>query len=134
MEVPPPATTPSSERSGSTISVCSTPSGTSTPTSRRGDIIIPEHWRPEVESCLREESLTDSARNQIVRSLVNQLFARASKPTRLQCEQLARKLILKYPFVKDDMGNGYVSITIILFPVSFVIVVMYFFSVAIMGR
>ena len=53
--------------------------------------------------------MTDSARNEIVRSLVNQLFARASKPTRAQCEELARKLILKYPFVKDDMGTGYVS-------------------------
>ena len=42
---------------------------------------------------------------------MNQLFARASKPTRFQCEDLARKLILKYPFVKDDMGNGYVSVS-----------------------
>ena len=100
--------TPCSEKSGSTISVFS--SGASTPSSRRSDIIIPDHWRPEIESCLKEESLTDSARNEIVRTLVNQLFARSSKPTRSQCEELARRLILKYPFVKDDMGNGYVSI------------------------
>ena len=94
--------TPCSEKSGSTISVFS--SGASTPSSRRSDIIIPDHWRPEIESCLKED---DSARNEIVRTLVNQLFARSSKPTRSQCEELARRLILKYPFV---MGNGYVSI------------------------
>ena len=110
MGVTPPATTPSSEKSGSTVSVFSSPSGMSTPSTRLGGAIIPDHWQPEIESCLKEECLTDSARNEIVRSLVNQLFARASKPTRSQCEKLARKLILKHPFVKDDMGNGYVSI------------------------
>lgn len=103
MDVPPPATTPNS---GSTVSIFSSPSTSAA----RSDIVIPDHWRPEVENCLKEECLTDSARNEIVRSLVNQLFARASKPTRSQCEELARKLILKYPFVKDDMGTGYVSI------------------------
>ena len=51
----------------------------------------------------------DSACNAIVKTLVNQLFARSIKPTRLECEGLARRLILKYPFVKDDLGNGYVS-------------------------
>lgn len=46
---------------------------------------------------------------EIVRTLVNLLFARFAKPTRDQCEDFARKLIMKYPFVKDDLGNGYVS-------------------------
>lgn len=45
----------------------------------------------------------------MIRALVHQLFAKSRKPTRSQCEDLARKLILKYPFVKDDLGNGYVS-------------------------
>ena len=100
-----PATTPSSEKSGSTVSVFSSPSGMSTPSTRLGGAIIPDHWRPEIESCLKEECLTDSARNEIVRSLVNQLFARASKPMSSQCEELARKLIVKHPFVKDNMGK-----------------------------
>lgn len=103
-DIPPPPSTPTS---GSTISVSS--SASTTPNSRR-DIVIPDHWRPEVEACLKEKCLTSGARNEIVRSLVNQLFTRASKPTRVQCEELARKLILKYPFVKDDMGTGYVSV------------------------
>ena len=47
----------------------------------------------------------------MVRSLVNLLFAKDTKPSRANCENLARRLILKYPFLKDDMGNGYVSNT-----------------------
>lgn len=115
MNTPPPATTPSSGKSGSTVSVFSVPSGVSTPSTGRGGVVIPDHWRPEIEICLREQCLTDGARNEMVRSLVTQLFARASKPTRFQCEDLARKLILKYPFVKDDMGNGYVSVSHVIY-------------------
>ena len=73
------------------------------------EIIIPSHWRPEVEVCLNEKSITDSARNMIIRSLVNLLFSKDAKPSRANCENVARRLILKNPFLKDDMGNGYVS-------------------------
>ena len=50
-----------------------------------------------------------SARNQIMRILVSHLFCHSTKPTRLHCEDLERKFILRYPFAKDDLGNGYVS-------------------------
>ena len=50
-----------------------------------------------------------STQNQIVRILVSQLFCHSTKPTRLHCEDLERKFILKYPFAKDNLGNGYVS-------------------------
>lgn len=82
----------------------------STPISRDRDVRIPDHWRPEIEQCIEDQRLTDSARNDMVRSLVNQLFTRSNKPTRSQCESLARKLILRYPFLKDDLGNRYVSL------------------------
>lgn len=71
-------------------------------------IDVPSHWRPEVEEGIKRGSLSDTARPEIVRVLVNQLFVRG-KPSRIDCEQHARRLILKYPFMKDDMGNGYVS-------------------------
>jgi hypothetical protein len=67
---------------------------------------VPSHWRPEIEECLLEKCLSDSARNEIVRTLVNLMFARMKKPARQNCEDFARKLIMKYPFL---MGNGYVS-------------------------
>lgn len=70
---------------------------------------VPDHWMPEVEECIRSHCLTDSARSEIIRVLVTQLFAHSRKPSRVDCEQQARKLILKYPFMKDDMGIGYVS-------------------------
>lgn len=71
------------------------------------DIALPTHWRPEVESCLRDQTFTDSARNDIVRTMVSLLFSKYPKPSRAQCEDLAKKLILKYPFSRDDLGNGY---------------------------
>ena len=49
-------------------------------------------------------------RNDIVRTLVILTISKVvSKPSRSNCEQVARLLILKYPFKKDDVGDGYVS-------------------------
>lgn len=70
---------------------------------------IPGHWRPEVEDSISNQQLTNPTRAEIVRVLVTILFSRFSKPTRPQIGAMARKLILKYPFMKDDLGNGYVS-------------------------
>ena len=80
---------------------------------RPGDVAtlsIPDIWRPEVMQCLNDKYLTDSARNEMVRCLVNLLFSISHKPARSLCEEMARKLILKYPSVKDELGNGYVSL------------------------
>ena len=88
----------------------SNPSTPGSSVSNRSHLLeIPEHWRPEVEECIHNQSLEESARCEIVRTLVNLLFSRFIKPTREQCGSLTRQLILKYPFMKDDMGNGYVS-------------------------
>ena len=95
----------------STPSICSTsPSIDEAPAPRNSGLIIPDHWRSEIELCIEDKCFTDSARNQVVRTLVNQLFAKSSKPTRSDCEKVARKLILVYPFARDNLGNGYVSI------------------------
>ena len=75
------------------------------------EIKIPDLWRPEVRQAIKEHSMTISARNDIVRTLVSHLFSKVEKPTRSHCEDLARKFILKYPFFKDDLGNGYVSLS-----------------------
>ena len=54
--------------------------------------------------------LTTATRSDIVRTLVTLLTSKyGSKPTQQQIEDLARKLILKFPWMKDDIGNGYVS-------------------------
>ena len=78
--------------------------------SNRDIIIILDHWRPEVEECLRKTKLTPNARQEMVRTVVSQLFARHSRPDKSDCEKVARQMILKYPFTKDDKGSGYVSL------------------------
>lgn len=100
---------------GSVCSTTSTPKSTATNQSIPAvrilcdEVEVPDHWRPEIEDCIKMKRLTDSCRKEIVRILVSQLFCKSTKPTRAECEGLARKFILKYPFTKDDMGNGYVS-------------------------
>lgn len=76
---------------------------------RDGEFKIPDHWRPEVEQAIKDRSLNPSVRSVVVRTLVDHLFEMSNKPGTQQCEEVARKLILKYPFFKDDLGNGYVS-------------------------
>lgn len=73
------------------------------------EITIPDYWRPKVSECLQSKKMTETARNEIVRTLVNLLFTKFPKPGRQDCVYLARGLILKYHFVRDGMGNGYVS-------------------------
>ena len=71
---------------------------------------IPTHWWPETESCIKMKDLTTECRSDIVRTLVTLMITKVGpKPTKCQCEKVARKLILKYPFMKDDIGFGYVS-------------------------
>ena len=55
-------------------------------------LLIPHNWRPEAMWSIKRKCLTDSARNEVVRSLVNMLFTIAIKPSRSQCNDLARKL------------------------------------------
>ena len=94
--------------SPSQISNQSTPGSSVSKSSRSCGFEIPEHWRPEVEECICNQSLEESAWCEIVRTLVSLLFSPFAKPTREQCGSLARKLILKHPSM-NDMGNGYVS-------------------------
>lgn len=100
--------------SSAAASVSVSPIPPSLPSTSSGSCVenttnIPTHWRPEVEYCIEEKCLTESARSDIVRTLVSLLFMKSKKPRKDQCEDLARKLILQYPFARDDLGNGYVS-------------------------
>ena len=72
-------------------------------------LVIPDNWRPEVMKSIKNKCITDSTRNEIVRVLANSLFSVSQKPSRQQCDEVAKKLILKFPSTKDELGNGYVS-------------------------
>jgi hypothetical protein len=68
---------------------------------------IPKHWCPETDLCIKQKCLTAEARNDIVRTLVTLTIARVgTRPNRTDCQVVARKLILSYPFMTDDFGNG----------------------------
>ena len=71
--------------------------------------IIPDHWHPEVEECFKTKSLTLPAQDAITQILGYILFSRSKKRTRADCNDIANKMILKYPCTKDDIGLGYVS-------------------------
>lgn len=76
----------------------------------KSGIEIPTHWRPLTEKCLKKKDITNECRSDIVRTLVTLTIAKfGSKPNKQHCEQFARQLILQYPFLKDDIGSGYVS-------------------------
>ena len=94
-----------SRRAGSVSSISTTPSRSET-----GTVQIPDYWREDTQDCLDEGILNETSRGDIVRTLATLLVAKhGPKPGRARCEELARQLILKYPFVKDDLGSGYVS-------------------------
>ncbi len=73
-------------------------------------IEIPSHWRPETQYCIDKKCLSAEARNDIIRTIVTLSIAKfGPRPSRADYQQQARKLILQYPFMKDDIGVGYVS-------------------------
>ena len=76
----------------------------------KDELVISQHWWPEVEQCIKDKILSERARNEIIRTMVNLSFTRSRKPCRYDCGSLTRKLILVYPFMIDDLGNGYVSV------------------------
>ena len=98
-----PSFSPTSCGPGSLSSVSTTPS-------RSDKVCIPDFWREDTQRCIDEGVLDDASRSDIVRTLVTLLVSKyGPKPGRMRLEELGRALILKYPFMKDDLGNGYVS-------------------------
>ena len=46
-----------------------------------------------------------------MRTVVTLLVSKyGPNPGQVRCEELGRQLILKYPFMKDGLGNRYVSV------------------------
>lgn len=80
--------------------------------SRRSDCstLIPSHWCQQTQVCIDEKKLNAKARCDIVRTLVTLLITKHGPyPTKSEVEHISRQLILKFPFMRDDIGTGYVS-------------------------
>ena len=72
--------------------------------------VIPSHWCEQTQSCIDKKKLNPKARCDIVRTLATLLVSKhGSHPTKHQVEYIARQLILAFPFMRDDIGTGYVS-------------------------
>ena len=53
-------------------------SGSVTPSHRNADddVLIPDHWHPEIEKHIAEKQFSTSAQNEIIRILVTQMFCK----------------------------------------------------------
>lgn len=70
---------------------------------------IPSSWRGEIMECIQAKYLYPKARNALTRDLVVHLYSYGGRPSRTLCQHAARRLTLKYPFMRDACGTGYVS-------------------------
>ena len=79
---------------------------------------IPDTWRPSIMSCIRGQTLEEqkrmlvpTIRNEVVRDLVTQMYSYYTKPDKAAVTEVAKKLVQKYPFMRDDgpQVSGYVS-------------------------
>ena len=75
---------------------------------------MPDLWQEDTQACIDAKVLSPESRSDISRTLVTLVTAKyGPNPGKTKFDEVARKLILKYPFMKDDMGSGYVSRTYI---------------------
>ena len=71
---------------------------------------MPDLWQEDTQACIDAKVLSPESRSDISRTLVTLVTAKhGPHPGKAMFDEVARKLILKYPFMKDDMGSGYVS-------------------------
>ena len=74
------------------------------------DIHIPDNWKEDTQDCINNKVLDSGARN-ISRMIVTLLTAKlGAKFGKDRIEHAARKLILKYPFMADNIGKYLVCI------------------------
>lgn len=78
---------------------------------------IPDLWRPSIMSVLnsfsdddKTKKLTIELQNETVRDLVIQMYACSEKPDKSFRTDVAKKLVSKYPFMRDKGVSGYVSV------------------------
>lgn len=105
----PPVSTHSAEYEGSCESVRSI-----TPTFRDGvpqNYSLPKAFSSAVMGALQKKQMEPKVRSAFVRELVVHMTSYGIRPPRPFCSLVARRIILKYPFLRDAVGNGYVSTT-----------------------
>ena len=74
-----------------------------------GSFRIPEKFLTVTMKVLSEEMITDKARVEIVAAIALQAYQHSTYPTSEEYTTMCTKLIERYPFLKDKVGNGIVS-------------------------
>ena len=69
-------------------------------------------WQEDFQASIDAEDLSKESGSGISRTLVTFMTDKyGPNPGKARCKEVARKLILMYPLMKDDLGSGYVSRT-----------------------
>ena len=87
-----------------------------TPTLKDGvpvDFAFPKAHRESIMICLSKKQMPPDVRNAFVRELIVHMYSYGGRPSRIFCSFVARRIILKYPFLRDAAGNGFVSVMIL---------------------
>ena len=67
-------------------------------------------FRPTTEHNLKEKLLVDSDRKYIVQTMATMLMTYIQRPSLSICGTVARALTSRWPFLKDDEGDGEVRV------------------------
>ena len=75
-----------------------------------GGLLVPTHWCTDTQKAINSHKLDPNVRCDIVRTMATLLISKyGPDPPKPETEKFSRQLILKYPFMRDDFGTGYVS-------------------------
>ena len=74
-------------------------------------LAIPTRFSAETTACIKSGVLTKRSRDEIVNSLATLMLVHTSRPTPEDLTMVSRRLMEKYPILKDNVDGGYVSHT-----------------------
>ena len=73
------------------------------------DYSLPKCFSASVMESLKKD-MKPTVRNALVRELIVHMTSYGVRPSRKFCSAVARRIVLKYPYLRDADGSGYVSI------------------------
>lgn len=71
---------------------------------------LPKCFSSTVMESLEKKSMEPKVRSAFTRELIVHMTSYGIRPSSNFCSAVARRIILKYPFLRDSVGSGYVSI------------------------
>ena len=71
---------------------------------------LPHNYPKEVMDDLKQNRLSGGARSKFIASMCSAIFQYKSLPTRDEYNHVGEQIVIKYPFLKNKSGSGYVSL------------------------